>query len=72
MTLVPELKIRKVETKEYRTCARIYASAWNRALPEVQREIGIDDFRIEIAGELTLVATLDNQIVGFISIWEPD
>ena len=72
MTPAPELKIRKVETNEYRTCARIYASAWNKALPDVQREIGVDDFKNEIAGELTLAATLDNQIVGFISIWEPD
>ena len=69
---MPEIKIRKVEAREHKTCARIYASAWNLALPDAQREIGLDEFKSEIAGELTLVATLDEQIVGYVSIWEPD
>ena len=72
MTFEPELRIRKVEFEGFDACARIYADAWNRSLPGVPRQISTDDFKNEVDGELTLVATENGEVVGYISIWEPN
>ncbi len=72
MENLSRIEIRKIEISEYSICANIYEQAWNVALPNHQRTISIADFKSEIEGELTLVAVLDGQITGYISIWKPD
>lgn len=72
MEELSNLEVRKIKINEHSVCARIYEQAWNVALPDHQRTISINDFRNEIEGELTLVAVFDGQIMGYISIWQPD
>ena len=64
--------IRKAKLQDYSVCANIYANAWNKALPVVKRTIGLDDFEKETDGELIFVASVNKQVSGYISIWQPD
>ena len=66
------MEIREIEKCEHSVCAVIYNNAWNFALASAHRTISVVDFEREIDGELTLVAIVDERIVGYISIWEPD
>ena len=67
-----KIEIRQVESSEHIDCTNIYTNAWNTALPNAQRTISVIDFEREVEGELTLVATVDERILGYISIWTPD
>lgn len=53
-------------------CAKIYASAWNKALPAAKRRISTVDFAKETEGERILVAVSDGKVAAFVSIWEAD
>jgi ribosomal protein S18 acetylase RimI-like enzyme len=72
MTNHRKLEVRPATTNEHRYCAAIYAEAWKLALPDTQRTISLADFKSEVEGERVLVAALNERIVGYVSIWEPD
>lgn len=72
MTDHSKLEVRAATSSEHGYCAAIYGKAWNLALPDAQRTIGLADFESEVEGERILVAVLNEQIVGYVSIWEPD
>lgn len=67
-----KFEIREIAPGEYAACAVIYADAWNGVLPAVPSKISEVDFQAETEGERILVGILDGQIVGYVSIWEPD
>ena len=66
------LEIRKAEANDLQACTHIYANGWNTARPDIPRRISLRDFQSETEGELILVAVRGGQILGFVSIWEPD
>jgi len=65
-------KIRPINDGEQADCAQIYGDAWNSVLPRSPRKIDQATFRAETEGELVLVATLDQRVRGYLSLWEPD
>ena len=57
---------------EFAVCAAIYTDAWNLAFLEHQRAICVVDIEAEVVDDLILVTIIDQRIIGYISIWEPE
>ena len=72
MTNREQPKLEKALAKHSTDCAEIYQRAWNSALPGYRRTISTEEFVSETEGETTTVALLEANVVGYISIWEPD
>ena len=66
------IDIRPIKSGEHADCADIYTSAWNLAFPDYQRAICVEEFETEIVEDSTLVAVIDQRVIGYISIWEPE
>ena len=67
-----KIDIRPTRYGEHAVCADIYTNAWNLAFPDYQRTIFIEEFESEVIEDFTLVAVIDQRIIGYISIWEPE
>ena len=72
MTNYEHLELCKALPKHSADCAKIYERAWNTALPDYRRTISEEEFLAETGGETTIVALQDAEVMGYISIWEPD
>jgi ribosomal protein S18 acetylase RimI-like enzyme len=67
----PDVRVREATPLDLAACAEILVRAWSSALPNRPRRVALDDFREQTGGELLLVATLERDPVGFISVWSP-
>lgn len=65
------VRIREATTSEHAICAQILTSAWNSTSPSRPRRVTIHEFREQTLGEILLVATSEDGVVGFISVWRP-
>jgi GNAT superfamily N-acetyltransferase len=66
-----KFSVREATAPELAICAEILCSAWNSALPSRPRRVGIEVFRDQTLDELLLVAAIQDDPVGFISLWKP-
>jgi len=64
-----KLVIRVAAHEDHAACAGILAESWLSALPSRRRNVGLAEFRDQTEGELLLVAVLEPDVVGFISLW---
>ena len=67
------IDVREFEESDRQVLRSLYLESRNAAFPWVS--IGchqLADFDVHTEGELVLVATVANEVVGFASIWEPD
>lgn len=64
--------IREATASDHVVCAEILTRAWRSALPTRPRRVDLGEFRRQTLGELLLVAVVADEVVAFISIWQPD
>jgi GNAT superfamily N-acetyltransferase len=65
------ISIRHFEAGDAEACAAIFGRAWHGGHAYAPRHIDTGTFRSETEGERILVAEADGEIVGFVSIFEP-
>mgnify|MGYP000850975807 CR=1 FL=1 len=65
--------IQKVQKQEYDDLRKIYLQTRQENFYWMEYDsIKLDDFDISTDGELILTAKINNEIAGFVSIWEED
>ncbi|GLC31738.1 GNAT family N-acetyltransferase [Clostridium omnivorum] len=67
------ISIQKAQKKDYDELRKIYFNTRQESFTwEKHDSIKLEDFDSSTEGELILTAKIDNEIVGFVSIWEED
>ena len=65
--------VRNFQKEEYDKLRKIFLETRQENFKWMKYDsIKLDDFDISTEGELILTAKIDNEIVGFVSIWEED
>jgi GNAT superfamily N-acetyltransferase len=65
------IAIRHFEAADQEVCAAIFDRAWHAGHAYAPRTIDAGTFRTETEGERILVAAADGEVVGFVSVFEP-